>query len=49
MLIGHDEDADDLIDGITWWTMSNKHYFKEKAVQAKKVVDCMWLAYSPGN
>jgi hypothetical protein len=49
MLIGHDEDADDLIDGITWWTMSNEPYFKEKAVQAEMVVDCMWLAYSPGN
>jgi hypothetical protein len=48
-LIGHDKDADDLIDGISWWTMSNKHYFKEKAVQAKKVVNCMWLGYSPGN
>jgi hypothetical protein len=32
MLIGHDEDADDLIDGITWWTMSNEHYSKHKAV-----------------
>jgi hypothetical protein len=49
MLIGHDEDPDDLIDGITWWTMSNEHYFKEKAVQAEKVLDCMWLAYSPAN
>jgi hypothetical protein len=50
MLIGHDEDADELIDGIkTWWTMSDEYYFKEKAVQAEKVVDCMWLAYSPGN
>jgi hypothetical protein len=41
MLIGHDEDVDNLIDGITWWTMSNQHYFKEKVVQAKKVVDCV--------
>jgi hypothetical protein len=32
MLIVHDKDTYDLIDGITWWTMSNEHYFKEKAV-----------------
>jgi hypothetical protein len=49
MVIGHDEDTDDLNDGITWWTMSNDHYFKEKAVQAEKVVDCVWFAYSPAN
>ena len=29
--------------------MSNEHYFKEKAVQAEKVVDCIWLTYSPAN
>jgi hypothetical protein len=49
MVIGHDEDTDDLKDGITWWTMSNEHYFKEKEVQAEKVVDCVWFAYSPAN
>jgi hypothetical protein len=48
MVIGHDEDTDGLNGSITW-CMSNDHYFKEKAVQARSVVDCVWFAHSPAN
>jgi hypothetical protein len=49
MLVGHDVPAEDLVEGILWWTMSNDHYFHVKNVQAEKTMDCLWLAYSPSN
>jgi hypothetical protein len=47
MLVGHDVPAEDLVEGILWWTMLNEHYFHVKNVQAEKTMDCLWLAYSP--
>jgi hypothetical protein len=49
MLVGHDVPAEDLAEGIMWWTMSNDHYFHVKNVQPVKTMDCLWLAYSPSN
>jgi hypothetical protein len=49
MLVGHDVPAEDLAEGIMWWTMSNDHYVRVKNVQAEKTMDCLWLTYSPSN
>jgi hypothetical protein len=49
MLVGNNVPAEDLAEGILWWTMSNDHYFHVKNVQAEKTMDCLWLAYSPST
>jgi hypothetical protein len=49
MFVGHDVPSEDLAEGVMWWTMSNDHYFHVKKIQAKKTMDCLWLAYTPSN